>query len=340
MSLMAAVDASVKVAGLQDLTIHRSVSSVPFAGRYRLIDFPLSNIVNADINSVGIFASPPFASLIDHIGVGKSWDLDRRKEGLFFLPTTHQNGGIATVGSFRDFEDHIQFFEKSRQTHVVVTSSFVVGQLDYKEMLAHHLAAGTDITEAVGATGSLKSYILSRRLMLELIRSYREKRILSVEDLVNLKKAPYTYGVYEYKGYFAIIDSIQQYFKESLGLLDENNRRLLFLPQAPIYTKVKDEPPTRYLDGSSVSMAMIANGSTILGTVKNSVISRAVTIGINAKLDKCVIMQKCNIEENCELAYVIADKDVHIEKGVRLIGTQEQPIVLRKGERVTKEDSR
>ena len=339
MTLMAAVDASVKVAGLQDLTIHRSVSSIPFAGRYRLIDFALSNLVNADINSVGIFASPPFGSLIDHIGVGKSLDLDRRKEGLFFLPTTHQNGGIATVGSFHDFEEHLQFFEKSRQTHIVVTSSFVVGQLDYKEMLDHHLASGKDITEAVGAGGSLKSYILSRRLMLELIHSYRQKRILSVEDLVNLKKAPYSYGVYEYKGYFAIIDSIQQYFKESLGLLDENNRRLLFLPQAPIYTKVKDEPPTRYLDGSSVLNSMMANGSTVLGNVKNSIISRAVTIGINANLDHCIIMQKCTIEENCELAYVIADKDVYIEKGVRLIGTADRPIVLRKGERVTKEDS-
>lgn len=339
MSLMAAVDASVKVAGLQDLSIHRSVSSIPFAGRYRLIDFALSKIVNADISAVGIFASPPFASLIDHIGVGKSWDLDRRKEGLFFLPTSHQNGGIATVGSFHDFEEHIQFFEKGRHEHVVVTSSFVVGQLDYKEMLEHHLASGNDITEATGAGESLKSYILSRKLILELIRTYREKRILSVEDLVNLKKAPYTYGVYEYKGYFAIIDSIEKYFKESLGLLDENNRRLLFLPQAPIYTKVKDEPPTRYLEGSDVSMSMLANGSTIAGQVKDSVISRAVTVGKNARLEKCIIMQKCTIEEDCELSYVIADKDVYIEKGVKLAGTAKQPIVLRKGERITKEDA-
>lgn len=340
MKLLAVVDASVKKEGLQDLTMQRTISSVPFAGRYRLIDFPLSNLVNSGVNTVGVFPSYPLASLLDHIGVGKSWDLDRRKNGLFFLPITQQNGGISSVGAFAGLEEHMQFFTKSIQPHVVVTNSFVVNQLDFRDMLDKHIQSGADITEAVSDGVSLKNYILSKDLLIELIQTHRDKRVISVEDVVNLKKSPYTFNDYEYKGYFAIIDSVQSYLQASLALLDEENRKKLFLPNRPIFTKVKDEPPTRYVTGSKVSRALIANGSTIMGEVSNSLISRAVYIKKNTRLDNCIIMQKCVIEENCQLSYVIADKDVYIGGGVVLHGTPEQPIVLRKGETVTKEDLR
>ncbi|WP_394120923.1 sugar phosphate nucleotidyltransferase [Planococcus donghaensis] len=340
MNLLAVVDTSVKKEGLQDLTIQRAISSVPFAGRYRLIDFPLSNLVNSGVNTVGVFPSSPFASLLDHIGVGKSWDLDRRKNGLFFLPITQRDGGLSTVGAFAGLEEHMQFFTKSIQPYAIVTNGFVVNQLDFREMLNHHIESGADITEAVSEGVSLKNYILSKDLLIELIQTHRDKNVVSVEDVVNLKKSPYTFNQYEYKGYFAIIDSVQSYFQASMGLLDEENRKQLFLPGRPIYTKVKDEPPTRYVTGSSVKRALIANGSTIMGEVIDSIISRAVYIKKNTRLEKCIIMQKCVIEENCDLSYVIADKDVYIGEGVVLHGTAEQPIVLRKGEKVTKEDMR
>lgn len=340
MNLMAVVDASVKKEGLQDLTMQRTVSSVPFAGRYRLIDFPLSNLVNSGVNTVGVFPTYPFASLLDHIGVGKSWDLDRRKNGLFFLPVTQRDGGLSSVGAFAALEEHMQFFTKSIQPHAVVINSFIVSQLDFKDMLDQHIRSGADITEAVSGGVSLKTYILSKDLLIELIRTHRDKKVVSVEDVVNLKKSPYKFNEYEYEGYFAIIDSVQSYFQASLALLDEENRKQLFLADRPIYTKVKDEPPTRYVSGCHVERALVANGSTIMGQVADSIISRAVYIKKSARIEKCIIMQKCVIEENCDLSYVIADKDVYIGEGVVLHGTAEQPIVLRKGEKVTKEDMR
>ena len=340
MNLLAVVDTSVKKEGLQDLTMQRAISSVPFAGRYRLIDFPLSNLVNSGVNTVGVFPSSPFASLLDHIGVGKSWDLDRRKNGLFFLPITQRDGGISTVGAFAGLEEHMQFFTKSIQPYVIVTNGFVVNQLDFRDMLNHHIESGADITEAVSEGISLKNYILSKDLLVELIQTHREKNVVSVEDVVNLKKSPYKFNKYEYKGYFAIIDSVQSYFEASMALLDKENREQLFLPDRPIFTKVKDEPPTRYVTGSKVKRALIANGSTIMGEVVDSIISRAVFIKKNSRLEKCIVMQKCIIEENCDLSYIIADKDVYIGEGVVLHGTAEQPIVLRKGEKVTKEDLR
>ncbi|MDN7243172.1 sugar phosphate nucleotidyltransferase [Planococcus sp. N028] len=338
MRLMAIVDASVRMPGLEELTMYRTAASIPFGGRYRLIDFTLSNVVNSGINSVGIFPTNPFVSLLDHVGMGKSWDLDRRKDGLFLLPPTHKNGGHLTVGAFAPLEEHRSFFLKSRQEHIVITNSFTVSQIKYHKMLDAHIKSGADITEAVSGDRSLKSYIISRKLLLELLDVYKEKRIISVEDLVNLKKKPYTYGRFEYEGYLAVIDSVQSYFNESLALLDVSRWNDLFLHECPIYTKVKDEPPTRYLKGSLVKRALLANGGTIEGTVTESIIGRAVEIRKNAKVDHCIIMQKCVIGEGCDLSYVIADKDVHIEPGVILHGTKENPVVLRKGERVLKED--
>lgn len=338
MNLLAVVDASVKKEGLQDLTMQRTVSSVPFAGRYRLIDFTLSNLVNSGVTTVGIFPSYPLASLLDHIGVGKSWDLDRRKNGLYFLPVTQRDGGLSTVGAFSALEEHLQFFTKSTQPYVVVVNSFVVTQLDLQEMLEQHIKSGADITQAVSKGVELKNYILSRDLLIEFIHTYQNQKIVSVEDLVNLKKSPYSFNEYEYKGYFAIIDSVQSYFQASLELLEEDSRKQLFLPERPIYTKVKDEPPTRYGNNSSVKRALIANGSTIMGEVIDSTISRGVYVKKDARIEKCVIMQKSIVEENCDLKYVIADKEVTIGEGVKLHGTAEQPIVLRKGQTITKED--
>lgn len=338
MRLVAVVDASVSVPGLTDLSLYRSSATVPFAGRYRLIDFALSNIVNSNINSVGVFTTSPFVSLMDHIGMGKSWDLDRRKDGLFFLPSSHGESQLS-VGAFSALEEHGNFFSKSRQEYVVVTNCFTICQLDFDDMLDAHIASGADITEAVSDGVSLRNYILAKSLLVEMIKNYRDHHVVSVEDIVNLKKNSYKFGEYEYTGYLAIITTMDSYFKESMGLLDEKRWRSLFLRDRPVYTKVKDEPPTQYLAGSSVKKVLVANGSILEGIVINSIISRAVKINKNSKLDNCIIMQKCVIEENCDLKYVIADKDVYIEAGTVLHGTKEKPIILRKGERIVKEDA-
>lgn len=331
MRLAAVIDATVTIPGLKELAMYRSSASIPFAGRYRLIDFALSSIVNSNISSVGIFAPQGSVSLLDHIGKGKSWDLDRRRNGLYFLPTSQREGDQLSVGAFAALEDHLRFFNKSTQPYVLVTSAFSISQLDYADMLKAHLASGADITEAMRDGKCMKSYILSKDLLLQMIKDFRENRVVSVEDVVNLKKKPYTYAQYEYEGYFVLINSMESYFNESMALLSEKDWRALFLPDRPIYTKVKDEPPTKYFKGSSIKRSLVANGSLLEGTVTDSILGRAVEIRKNTKLEKCIIMQKCVIEENCDLLYVIADKDVLIKAGSVLHGTKEKPMVIRKG---------
>lgn len=340
MNVIAVIDAGVDLAGLEDLTLYRTEASIPFAGRYRLVDFALSNLVNSEVNAIGIFPSQPLGSLLDHIGKGKSWDLDRKKDGLFFLPPMEQTRSRYSVGNFVAIGEHKDFFERSSQTHVAVTNCFTISQLDYSDMFASHIRSGADITEAVKEGRKLRTYLLSKELLLKLLRDFKEKKVLSVEDLVRMKKPEYHYSEYEYTGYVAVIDSVQSYFDESMALLDEQRWWTLFLPERPIMTKVKDEPPTQYLATSEVTESFLANGSTIAGTVSCSIIGRAVKIGIGSHLEHCIIMQQCDIAESCRLSYVIADKDVKIGPGVELHGTAEHPIVLRKGQHITKEEKR
>ncbi|WP_033542620.1 glucose-1-phosphate adenylyltransferase family protein [Planococcus sp. CAU13] len=339
MRLAAVIDATVTIPGLKELAMYRSSASIPFGGRYRLIDFALSNIVNSNLNSVGIFASQQSVSLMDHIGSGKSWDLDRRKNGLYFLPTSQREGDHLSVGSFEALEEHLNFFHKITQPYVMVTSTFCISQIDYNDMLEKHLASGADITEAVCDEACMKAYILSKELLMQMIKNFREERVVSVEDIVNLKKKPYTFAQYEYEGYFALINSMESYFNESQALLSKEVWLRLFLPDRPIYTKVKDEPPTKYMKGSDVKRSLVANGSLLKGQVTDSILSRAVSIGKNSKLEKCIIMQKCVIEEGCDLLYVIADKDVHIKAGSIIHGTKEKPVVIRKGSVVSEGDA-
>ena len=101
--------------------------------------------------------------------------------------------------------------------------------------------------------------------------------------------------------------------------------------QQPIFTKVKDEPPTRYLKPASVKHSMVANGCIIDGSVENSIISRSVKIGKGAIIKNSIIMQKCTIGENCVIDSAILDKDVKIEKGIKMNGTKQIPLVIRKG---------
>lgn len=132
---------------LRELTGIRALGSVPFGGRYRLIDFPLSNMVNAGISKVGVITKSNYQSLMDHIGSGKSWDLSRKNEGLYFLPpfgNTDElyNGRVASLSGI------MPFLRNSKEEYVVLSDCHVVGNIDYDRLVEEHIASGADVTIA------------------------------------------------------------------------------------------------------------------------------------------------------------------------------------------------
>jgi len=328
--LLGVIDATTNYDNLMELTAHRTLAAVPFAGRYRLIDFVLSSMVNSGIQSVALFPKYQYRSLLDHLESGKNWNLNRKRDGLFFFPSPNLDMPSAGIGSFSHFAANLDFFYKSTQEYTIIANCYTIINMDFQPVLDRHIAMDCDITE-IGQNGrSLEMYLVKTSLLIKLIETREETGYTCMKDVVDGSQR-LSLSTYEYLGYAPGIDSIESYYSESMKLLNPSVWEKLFLNTQPIYTKVKDEPPTHYLKNSSIKHSMIANGCIIDGTVENSIISRGVKIGKGAVIKNCVIMQKCQIGDNCVIESAILDKDVKVEKGTMMMGTSQIPLVIRKG---------
>ncbi|ANB62258.1 glucose-1-phosphate adenylyltransferase, GlgD subunit (plasmid) [Anoxybacillus amylolyticus] len=329
--MLGVIDATTYMEPLRELAAHRSVAAVPFAGRYRLIDFVLSNMVNSGIESVAIFPKYQYRSLMDHLGSGKNWDLNRKRDGLFFFPSPDLPLSSSQIGAFQHFEQHIDYFLRSKQKYALICNSYTVCNIDYRLVLERHIANQCDITEVRHHGRSLEMFILETSLLLDLIANRVQTGYNSIGDVVRDPFHSLTVCHYEHDGYVAVIDSVESYFFHSLQLLQPDIWKQLFIPSRPIYTKVKDEPPTQYTADAVVKNSMIANGCVIEGHVENCIVFRGVKIGKGAVVKNSVIMQKTQIGERCELEYVIIDKDAKVENDVKIAGTEHRPFIIRKG---------
>lgn len=353
---------------LKELTRSRSIAAVPFAGRYRIIDFILSNMVNSGIFNVGLVAQNNYHSLMDHLDSGKQWDLNRKRDGLFILPpyVSRDNTGWYK-GKIDALHNIMAYIRRSTQQYVVISDSNMVCNMTYDDALEFHKQNRADITiiykeekDALPAElsrftlvqtdedkrvwdievmpskpnsnkVSMEMYILEKGLMEHLVEesTARGEHDFTKEILIK-KMNELRIFAYAYDGYLAKIDTVQSYFKYSMELLDEENREDLFHHCGPVYTKVKDEVPAKYGDHCTVSNSMIADGCIMDGEIENCMLFRGVRIAPGAVVKNCIVMQNTEIQENAYLENAIMDKDVIIRRGRRLIGQENYPVVIGK----------
>lgn len=348
---------------IRPLTLCRSLASIPIGGRYRIIDFILSNMVNVGIENVGIFTKTKSRSLLDHLGSGKSWDLDRKISGLFLF---HFGNITSYEGDVDSLRNNMEYFVRSKQKYVILASSNMICNIDFREAARCHEKSGKDVTmiyktiddgksnfigcdvinlnedgdiisvgKNIGKEDNLKifsgMFIMEKDYIVDIIHTCLQTGCAkNIKDYIknNLKKIEI--NCYEFKGYMQCINTINSYFKANMDMLNEEIRKELFYGNGLIYTKVKDEAPTKYGDNARIDNSLIANGCIIDGLVKDSIIGRRVTIGKGAVLEKCIIMQGTEIGENVVLKNVIIDKNNIIERGKELKGDNELPIVVEK----------
>jgi glucose-1-phosphate adenylyltransferase len=349
---------------LEELTYFRNLASVPFGGRYRLIDFVLSNMVNSGIGNVAVFTQHKYRSLMDHLGSGKQWDLDRKRGGLFVLPSILDEPTGISRGDLFQFYSNRDYFYRGKEEFVIITRSHMVCNVDYRDAVRYHQDMQADITVlykqidedepakfrrlAVKDDGrvtvmedhtgrlrtnniSMEMYIMSKALLLDMVESCLAQGFDHfVRDgiMKNIDKLS-VYG-YKFEGHLGIVNSVQGYYKHSMQLLNPNIWRELFFQKNLIFTKVKDEPPARYLETAAAKNALIANGCIIEGKVENSILFRGVKIGKGAYVKNSIILQNCEIEENVIIENAILDKDVFISRGRVLTGDQKTPFIAAK----------
>jgi glucose-1-phosphate adenylyltransferase len=365
-SLMGIINLNEPEERIRELTRHRSLAAVPFGGRYRLIDFTLSNMVNAGIRNVGILLSDKYGPLLDHLKNGKEWDLDRRRDGMFLLPpASHGSGNHHVTGDIPNLYHNMTYIQKSRQDYVLISGSNMICNMDYRDVLSYHLAKDADITivynETMGLAkhppftnvitddsnrvtdlainprtregekASMNMYVMSKKLLMEIIDhcASRGKEDFLIDGIIPHLGELKVYG-YAYRGYVGEINSLQNYFKHSMELLNPAVWQELFFKAGNIHTKIKHEAPVRYCQNSQVKNSIIANGCIIEGTVENSILFRGVHVAQGAVVRDSIVMQKAQIGPNVLLQNAILDKDVQVSEGKHLIGDGNYPIVIHK----------
>lgn len=348
-----------------ELTVLRTTASVPFGGRYRLIDFTLSAMVAADIDNVAMVVKRNYVSLMDHVGSGKEWDLSRKIGGLKIFPPYAEAGTHAYKGKIEALNGILTYMENSLCDTVILADCGIVSAIDYKDVLEKHARTGADITvvykkeiidrcsvndnvtfemdenekiEGVyineasdkPANSSMWSYVIGKKLLIEIVRSCYKRGLKNFEEDVLQGGLSWlkVYG-YEYKGFMRRISSLKCYFDANLDLIDKKNLDCLF-SNHPVYTKIRDDAPVRYGIGSKVNKIIAGDGCYIEGDVENSVLFRGVKIGKNTSIKNCILMQDTVVADNVILENVICDKNVVISEGKKLIGDISHPVFVEK----------
>jgi glucose-1-phosphate adenylyltransferase len=354
---------------LKELSAIRSSSAIPVGGKYRAIDFVLSNMVNTGITNVGIITQYSFRSLMDHIGSGKEWDLDRKNEGLYiFPPSLREDNSGWYRGSADSIYNNISFLKRSNEEYVVIAQGNCIYKMVFNDMLQYHIKKGADITIAYremhdldiedlselgmlnlhadgrvtdlqekphhpeGMYGSMGIYIIRRELLISLIEECIAHGDYDfVKDVIIKKLASLKIYGYRFDGYWRNFSTLKMYYRCNKELLSADVYRELFEENGKIYTKVKDEAPAKYNAEAEVSNSIIADGCIIEGSVSNSVIFRDVFVGKGAVIKDSIVMQGSRIGEGSVLEYCILDKDVAISRGKHLTGEYDWPVVVEKG---------
>ncbi len=364
-NVMGLIFSNVHDEKIRELTEKRTMGSVPFGGRYRMIDFPLSNMVNSGINKVGVLTKSNYQSLMDHLGSGKAWDLSRKREGLFMLPPF---GNLSSVSNSRieSLASITAFLSNSREEFVLLSDSDTVCNIDYTDVVSNHIKHGADITivyrfgkipekfcdptvYTIDPDGRVRDLLVNpktdgecnfgmgmllikRELLIKMVTDCVSRNLYNFKrDFLQRNISNYAVYAYEFKGYTQTICSMNSYFDANMSLMLPTVRAQLFNKDRPIYTKVRDDMPARYGLGSAVTNSLIADGCVIEGTVENSVLFRGVHVGKGTKIENCVIMQDSSIGPNCKLNYVVMDKDVAIRNDRSLLGFQSYPVFITKG---------
>lgn len=347
-----------------ELTGIRTMGSVPFACRYRLIDFTLSNMVNAGIEKVGVLTKSNYQSLMDHVGTGKPWDLSRKNDGLFILPpfsTNEQGGNRDKLASLKGI---MGFINRSDEEYVLLSDCNVVLNLDIEALMEYHTSKNADMTivykngkkpnltdvivldmdnenKAQKVTVSpvtdadvnfslnvilMKKSLLERLLNEAISLNYKDFEA----DLIQRNAENLNIYGFEAKGYSAVIESMESYFKINMELLNPDNCDDLFNAERPVYTKVRDDMPAIHGLGSSVKNSLVADGCIIDGTVENSILFRGVRVEKGAVIKNSIVMQDGFIAQNASLNCVVADKSVVITPNKTLSGAENYPVYIGK----------
>jgi len=332
---------------LSVLTFDRAKTAIPFGGSYRIIDFPLSNCVHSGIDTIAILAQYSPRSLIDHIGMGKPWDLNRKSGGVYILQPTYY-GQVAKWyrGTADAIYQNLDMIMNSNAELVLILSGDHVYKMDYREMAARHVQSGKPVTIALkemkkgqrgrfgmakcGADGtvlafeekptsprynlaSMGIYMFDREF---LIRILDQSKVDMVFDIIIPLISRRRVGAYIFRGYWEDIGSISSYYNASRKLLRSSS--MLLSKRWPIYTRGLDLSPAKFFPGSNVKESIVASGCLVEGNVERSILFPGVVVKAGAEVRDSIVFSYSVISRDAVVERSICDKFVNVGAGAKV----------------------
>lgn len=367
MDMMGIIFSNIYDSNMGELTSERTSASIPFGGRYRQVDFILSNMANSSIRDIGIITKYNYQSLMDHLGNCEEWDL-QLGDGVRFLPPYATGHTGAYRGKLEALQTALPVLERNTCDYVLLADTTVLCAIDFLQIMEEHAASGCDVTvvakagKADGVTRhqvaikldengqlvdlatdycapedylvGMSMFIMERKRLISIIKEmvphgkyHLERDYILPEYLAGKLKV----NVYSFHNVVLFNESVLDYYRNNMAMLNEDVRHSLFRSEVPIYTKVRDAVPTLFGPKGQAPNCILADGSHLYGYAENSVIFREVNIEEGAQVHDSVIMQGSRIGEGAELRYVILDKNVVVKPGTKLLGSPNHPLVINKG---------
>lgn len=355
-----------------ELVAERLMASIPFASRYRLVDFILSSMVNCGIDNISVIVRKNYHSLMDHLGSGREWDLSRKNGGLNLVPPFAEKTVKIYSGRVEALASILDFLKEQKEKYVIMADTNLAVNFDFNALIDAHVNSGADVTVAYREEElpagfldpqftcrdfyytlkldgdrvkeirmnsqkpgplnfSMNIYIMDREFLIEQFNTaFVRGQVYFERDILAPQLDRLHVNAFRYDGYVARITSLKSYFDENMKMLDDANVDALFSAGNPIYTKIRDDNPARYINGSIAKNIMAADGCVIEGEVENSILFRGVKIGKGAKVKNCVLMQDTVVEAGASVEYVVTDKNVTITEGKELKGSDTYPVYVAK----------
>ena len=350
----------VNVHGLQE---YRPAGAFTFIGKFRIIDFPVSNFSNSGIKNIQVYLNKHPKALTDHLGTGRSYNLNSKRDRLQLFYCNHHMENEVYNTDVSDYLDNLHHLEELPQDYVIIAPCYMIYKQDFRPLLDEHILSGADITMLYHKVNNARDHYLNCRVMgvdqeqmvtsLEINRGNRQNQCVFMDTYI-LKKSLFidlvqraakyssTYSLaqmlsvliqreemeirgVQHKGFFASVDDLQSYYESNLSMLDPKNQRDLFDDDWWIYTRTTDSNPSRIYDTAVVKDSMIANGCQVEGSLEHSIIGRGVNIGKGAVVKNSVILDYAQIGDGVVLDSQIVDKYARITRTKEILGTPDKP---------------
>ena len=351
------------VDGMQD---YRPIGAFSFLGRYRVIDFPISNMTNSGIDQIQVYIQRKPRSLVEHLGTGRQYNINSKRGNLQILFSRDRAENILYKNDVAAFAENMDYIESANCNYVIIAPAYMIYVQDYSEALESHIQSGADISLMYHAVDNAKehylscnilnlnrqkgvesieanrgtaknrnifmdTYVMKKELFMDLVKQARKlSSMYTLHDIVNSKCSELDVRAISHHGYFASITDFKSYYDANMSLINFKTAEEVFQDEWPVYTRTNDSCPTRYFESATVKNSVVSNGCLIEGDLENSVIGRGCTIRKGAVIRNCILLPGVTVGKDAVLENQVVDKNARIIHPMEIVASPEQPGYIRR----------